>query len=81
MLVSTSPVSQGEQRTLRCRTTDGRRYRSQGYPVAASMAVMVICLLTVSRAQGGLEGPGVHSLGHWEGVSSKGRGEKGVEIA
>ena len=66
MLVSTSPLSQGEQRwTRRRHATDGRRrYRSQGYAVAASTAAMVICLLTVSKAQGGPEGPDMHSLGH-----------------
>lgn len=66
MLVSTSPLSQGEQKWTRhhC-ATDGRwRYRSQGYAVAASTAAMVICLLTVSKAQGGPEAPGRHSLGH-----------------
>lgn len=56
MLVSTSPLSQREQRWTRRCTTDGRRrYRSQGYTVAASTAAMVICLLTASKAQGGPE--------------------------
>lgn len=66
MLVSTSPLSQGEQTWTqrRCATDRRRRFRSQGYAVAASTAVMVICLLTVSKAQGGPEGPGMHSLGH-----------------
>lgn len=81
MLVSTSPLSQGEQRTPHCCAADGRRYRSQGYPVAASMTVMVICVLTVSKTQGGLERPGMHSLGHCEGVLSRGGRERGVEIA
>lgn len=48
MLVSTSPLSQGEQRwTRHCCATDGKRqYWSQGYAVAASIAAMVTCLLT-----------------------------------
>lgn len=32
--------------------------------MAASTAAMVICLLTVSKAQGGPEGLDMHSLGH-----------------
>lgn len=66
MQVSTSSLSQGAERWTgrHCAADESRRYQSQGYAVAASTASMVICLLTVSKAQRGLRGPGTQSLGH-----------------
>lgn len=66
MQVSTSSLSQGAERWTRrhCAADESRRYQSQGYSVAASTAAMVICLLTVSKAQRGPRGPGTQSLGH-----------------
>lgn len=59
MQVSTSSVSQGEVRWPwhHCAADESRRYQCQGHAMAASTAVMVIYLLTVSKAQ--------QAPGHW----------------